>query len=153
MKKGLIITGTSLVVLILGYLVGIGYYSERFVANTTFGTVDISNLTLVTAQEKLETDINDRELVLTENDEEIARIKMSDLNSQFNTLSNLESVYQSQDPSLWVTSYFEPEEFQNVLQDKVEIDPTNLETVLSEKGLVNEERDPAIDAQIQYSDS
>ena len=141
MKKGLIITGVTLLSLGAAYLSGVGYYSNRFVANTTFGTVDISNLTLVKAQEKLEADLNDREV-----------IKMSDLKSEFNTKSNLETVYQSQDPSVWVTSYFEEEAFGDVLTDQVMINPSNIEMVLSQNGLNNADRDAAIDATINYSD-
>ena len=152
MKKGLIITGVTLLGLGAAYLTGVGYYSNRFVANTTFGTVDISNLTLVKAQEKLEADLNDREVILNENNQEVARIKMSDLKSEFNTKSNLETVYQSQDPSVWVTSYFEEEAFGDVLTDQVMINPSNIEMVLSQNGLNNADRDAAIDATINYSD-
>lgn len=152
MKKGLIITGVTLLGLGAAYLTGVGYYSNRFVANTTFGTVDISNLTLVKAQEKLESDLNDREVVLMENDQEVARIKMSDLKGEFNTESNLETVYQSQDPSVWVTSYFEEEAFEDVLTDQVAINPSNIELVLSEQGVSNAEREAAVNASINYSD-
>lgn len=134
------------------YLTGVGYYSNRFVANTTFGTVDISNLTLVKAQEKLESDLNEREVVLMENDQEVARIKLSDLKGEFNTESNLETVYQSQDPSVWVTSYFEEEAFEDVLTDKVAINASNIEMVLAENGISNAEREAAVDAVIDYSD-
>lgn len=152
MKKGLIITGVTLLGLGAAYLTGVGYYSDRFVANTTFGTVDISNLTLVKAQEKLEEDINEREVVLMENDQEVARIKISDLKGEFNTESNLETVYKSQDPSVWVTSYFEEEAFEDVLTDQVTINPSNIELVLSEQGLSNAEREAAVDAGIEYNE-
>lgn len=152
MKKGLIITGVTLLGLGAAYLTGVGYYSNRFVANTTFGTVDISNLTLVKAQEKLESDLNEREVVLKENDQEVARIKLSDLKGEFNTESNLETVYQSQDPSVWLTSYFEEEAFEDVLTDQVSINPSNIELVLSENGLSNAEREAAVNAAINYSD-
>lgn len=152
MKKGLIITGVTLLGLGAAYLTGVGYYSDRFVANTTFGTVDISNLTLVKAQEKLEEDINEREVVLMENDQEVARIKISDLKGEFNTESNLETVYKSQDPSVWVTSYFEEEAFEDVLTDQVTINPSNIELVLSERGLSNAEREAAVDAGIEYNE-
>lgn len=152
MKKGLIITGVTLLGLGAAYLTGVGYYSDRFVANTTFGTVDISNLTLVKAQEKLEEDINEREIVLMENDQEVARIKMNDLKGEFHTESNLETVYKSQDPSVWVTSYFEEETFEDVLTDQVTINPSNIELVLSEHGLSNAEREAAVDAGIEYNE-
>lgn len=134
------------------YLTGVGYYSNRFVANTTFGTVDISNLTLVKAQEKLESDLNEREVVLMENDQEVARIKLSELKGEFNTESNLETVYQSQDPSVWVTSYFEEEAFEDVLTDQVAINASNIEMILAENGITNAEREAAVDAVIDYSD-
>lgn len=152
MKKGLIITGVSLLGLGAAYLTGVGYYSNRFVANTTFGTVDISNLTLVKAQEKLEADLNEREIVLTENEVEVARIKVSDLNGEYNTESNLESVYQSQDPIVWVTSYFEEEAFEDVLADQVAFNAENIKEVLAANGITNDNREAAVNATIDYSD-
>ena len=152
MKKGLIITGVTLLGLGAAYLTGVGYYSNRFVANTTFGTVDISNLTLVKAQEKLEADLNEREIVLTENEVEVARIKVSDLNGEYNTESNLESVYQSQDPIVWVTSYFEEEAFEDVLADQVAFNAENIKEVLAANGITNDNREAAVNATIDYSD-
>lgn len=52
MKKLIISVVSALVIIIVAYSAGIGYYAEKFQANTTFGSVDISNLTLPEAEEK-----------------------------------------------------------------------------------------------------
>ena len=57
MKKLIISVVSVLVIIIVAYSAGIGYYAEKFQANTTFGSVDISNLTLPKRKKKIQEDI------------------------------------------------------------------------------------------------
>ena len=64
MKKTLLIIVSTVLIMGVVYFAGVGFYSEKFSANSTFGTVDVSNLTLSEAQAKVIEDLNDKEFVL-----------------------------------------------------------------------------------------
>lgn len=150
MKKTVIIGLITFLLLGIGYSAGIGYYAEKFQANTTFGSVDISNLTLVEAQEKIEADIQDESITILENGVELGTFTMDELNAQVNTEAILEVSYNSQDPTQWITSFFDSVEYDNVLMNHVVIDDLSVEEALTTIGLNNESRTAAIDAYIDY---
>lgn len=150
MKKTLIIGLITFILLGVGYSAGIGYYAEKFQANTTFGSVDISNLTLEEAQAKIEADIQDETITITENGQELGTFTMSELNAQVNTQAILEASYQSQDPTQWITGFFDSVEYDNVLMNHIVIDDYSIEEALASIGLNNESRTAATDAYIEY---
>lgn len=150
LKKTIIIGLITFILLGVGYSAGIGYYAEKFQANTTFGNVDISNLTLAEAQAKIEADIQDETITVTENGQELDTFTMADLNAKVNTQAILEASYQSQDPTQWITGFFNSVEYDNVLMNHIIIDDYSMEEALASIGLNNESRTPSTDAYIEY---
>lgn len=152
MKKALIIVVLTFVVLGLGYGAGIGFYAEKFQANTSFGNIDISNLSLAEAQERIEADINQQTVTITENGKGLGTFSMADLNAQVNTQAFLEASYNNQDPMLWLTGFFDSVEYDNVLMNHIRIDDLAIENALAEVGISNEGRIIAQDAYIDYGE-
>ena len=77
MKKGLIIGSTTVLLLAgLGYSAGVGFYAQKFQANTKFGSLDISNLTLAEAEDKIGKDLNQKEVTILENGKEVGRFTL-----------------------------------------------------------------------------
>lgn len=150
MKKALMIVLLTIVVLGLGYGAGIGFYAEKFQANTSFGNIDISNLSLAEAQERIESDINEQTVTITENGKELGTFSMADLKAQVNTQAFLEASYNNQDPVLWLMGFFDSVEYDNVLMNHIRIDDLAIEAALAEVGISNEGRIVAQDAYIDY---
>lgn len=153
MKK-LLFTSVALVLLLgIGYGAGIGYYAEKFQANTTFGSVDISNLTLEEAKQKISDDLSKKEITLTENGKELGKFTLEQLNGEINADEVLTAAYQAQDPSQWIAGYFSSVEYDNLLLNNVKIDDAALTEALASIGLNNNERTASTDAYIEYSDA
>src|SRR5690554_3282856 len=152
MKKTIIIGLITFIVLGLAYGAGIGYYAEKFQANTSFGNIDISNLSLAEAQEKIEADINQQTVTITENGQELGTFTMADLNAQVNTQAFLEASYNNQDPTQWLIGFFDSIEYDNVLMNHIQIDDQAIENALASINISNEGRIQAKDAYIDYGE-
>ena len=152
MKKTIIIGLITFIVLGLAYGAGIGYYAEKFQANTSFGNIDISNLSLAEAQEKIEADINQQTVTITENGQELGTFTMADLNAQVNTQAFLEASYNNQDPTQWLIGFFDSVEYDNVLMNHIQIDDQAIENALASINISNEGRIQAKDAYIDYGE-
>ncbi|MCR8968417.1 L,D-transpeptidase family protein [Facklamia sp. 7083-14-GEN3] len=135
------------------YAGGIGYYSDKFQANTKIGQIDVSNLTLPQAEEKIEQYVLSQQIDFLENDQAVTSIKMGDLNPQFNQQAKLEEVYQHQNPNRWLNSYFKGENYEDTSLIDLEIDYQALEEKLMEQGLDNSDRSPSKDAFIDYNEA
>lgn len=153
MKKTLIASVTTLLLLGAGYSAGIGYYAEKFQANTSFGSIDISNLTLEEAKNKISEDISKHKITLVENGKELGNLTLADLNGEVDADAVLKAAYQAQDPSQWITGFFSSVEYDNLLMSNVRIDNDALTSSLANIGLTNEERTKSTDASINYSDA
>lgn len=151
MKKTLIIGGTTLALLGVGYSAGVGYYAEKFQANTKFGAIDISNMTLAQAQEAIEASINQTEITLTENGKEIGRIALGSLEKQVNTQEVLQATYESQDPQTWILGFFGTTAYENALLNNIQINSDSLTAAINQLGIQNEGRIAAKDATIEYA--
>ena len=152
MKKGLIIGSTTVLLLAgLGYSAGVGFYAQKFQANTKFGSLDISNLTLAEAEDKIGKDLNQKEVTILENGKEVGRFTLEQAGVQVDANKALESAYNSQDPTGWVGSFFNTTEYKNVLLNHVAFNDENLSKTLDGFGLNNQNRTAAEDAKIEYS--
>ncbi|NKZ29729.1 L,D-transpeptidase family protein [Facklamia miroungae] len=150
-----LLTTLILLSLILGliYAGGIGYYSNRFQANTKIGQIDVSNLTLPQAQQKIEDYVLNQEIDFVENDQALASIKMKDLNPQFNQSVKLEELYNNQNPNTWIKYFFKGQNFDDTSLTDIEIDYQVLQDKLLAQGIDNAKRSPSQDAFIDYSDT
>ncbi|MBG9980768.1 peptidoglycan binding domain-containing protein [Facklamia sp. DSM 111018] len=153
MKKGIIITVITLVLLGVAYSAGIGFYAEKFQANTTFGDVDISNLTLEEAEKKIEEEVLERKILLKENGKELGEVSIADLGAVIDADEVIENSYLSQNPNKWVTGYFSSTEYNNVLEEHVHLDPVSVQQSLNNLGISNDERTSPTDATITYSEA
>lgn len=153
MKKLIISVVSVLVIIIVAYSAGIGYYAEKFQANTTFGSVDISNLTLPEAEEKIQEDIYSKTFQITENGQEVGTIQLGELEPELQTGEVLTQTYNSQNPNEWITGYFQSENHDGGLMETMNLDEQKLNKQLAEIGLSNEDRTAAQDASIEYTEA
>ncbi|MGO1930737.1 MAG: peptidoglycan binding domain-containing protein, partial [Ruoffia tabacinasalis] len=153
MKKLIISVVSALVIIIVAYSAGIGYYAEKFQANTTFGSVDISNLTLPEAEEKIQEDIYSKTFQITENGQEVGSIQLGELGPELQTGEVLTETYNSQNPNEWITSYFQSENHDSGLMETMNLDEQKLNKQLANLGLSNEDRTAAQDAAIEYTEA
>lgn len=152
MKKGLIISSIILLLLVVAYGLGIGFYAEKFQANTKIAGIDVSNLTFQEAEKKLETEILDQSFAIEENHKEIGQVKLKDLGAKLDTPKILKPVYYSQDPNRWLQAFFSNSEVKEDLSSHIKLDQVMVKQVVSDLGINNSERQAAKDAQITYSD-
>lgn len=150
MKKGIIVTIVTLLLLGIGYGAGIGYYAEKFQANTSFGDVDISNLTLEDAQDKIEEQILSREVSIMENGQELGSISLAELGAHVDMEQTLKQSYYSQDPNQWITGFFSSADYENILNNHVYLDPMSVQQALNNLGISNVDRTAPQDASIVY---
>lgn len=153
MKKALTWLIALALVLGIAYSAGIGFYAEKFQANSSFGSVDISNLTLEEAKARISDELAKEQITITENGQTLGTFTLAQLNGQVDIDQVLTQAYQSQDPSQWITGYFSSVAYDNLLLNHVTIDDADLTAALASMGLNNSERTPAKDASIQYSDA
>ncbi|MGX7107192.1 L,D-transpeptidase family protein [Hutsoniella sourekii] len=153
MKKTLTAAAITVIVLAVGYSAGIGYYADKFQANTRFANVDVSNLNLKEAEAKVADEINKQTIRITENGQEVGVLNIADLNPQIHAEETLQATYNSQNPNAWAAHYFTSENFDADLMENVTVDNEVLSSKLQEMGLTNEDRTPAQDAAINYSES
>lgn len=146
------ILGSIFVVLAL-YVVGLAYYSDKFVANTHFGSVDISHLSFEDAQKKIEEDLSNRTISLTEKGDVVATLQLSDLQPKFSFESTLNQYFNHQDPLFWFSNLVEANEYQNVLSNQIQIDREELVNTLEEQGIVNADRTQSENAHIAYKEN
>lgn len=153
MKKLLIAVTVILLVIAVGYSAGIGYYAEKFQANTTFGNVDISNMSLTQAQQVVEDQVKGQAIEITENGQVVGSITLAELDPEFKTEEILTATYNNQNPNEWLAGYFSSSQYDNVLMDTVTFDLQKLNEQLNAMGLNNADRVAAKDAAIDYSES
>lgn len=153
MKKTLLIILSTILVMGIVYFAGVGFYAEKFSANTTFSTVDISNLALVQAEEKVIEDLNDTEILINENGEEVVKVTVGELEPEYSIESELKSTYYSQDPSTWVNSFFTESTYDESLNQQINLNQEKIINVLSDHGLSNNDREAAINAELTYDET
>lgn len=135
----------------IGYGAGVGYYAEKFQPNSKFGSIDISNLTLEQAKDKITDDLNKQTVTITENGKEMGTFVFGDLGVSADVETLLNEAYESQDPTTWVMSFFDSSEFKDALSKTVQFDNDKVAQQLATLNLANEQRTPATDASIQYT--
>src|SRR5699024_11258620 len=81
-----------------------------------------------------------------EDGQEVARLKLGELEPEYKTESELEASYLSQDPTTWVNGFFEDKEYNQGLEEQINFSEEEIINSLSAQGLSNEEREAATDA-------
>lgn len=152
MKKGIITCLVILAVFVVGYGAGIGYFAERFQPNTIFAGMDISQQSYDEAKQLIAEEMAEKEMTITENGQEIGTIKINELDPTYHIDDILQNAYQSQNPNLWLTNFFDSDTFDVNLSEYVEVDENALNQALTDIGLSNSERTPSENASIEYSE-
>lgn len=142
-----------LLVLALAYLGGIGYFSDKFQANTKIGVIDISNLNLAQAKKKLSQEITSESIEIKENGRSLGSIDMNDLGIEFNQLNALDDIFNNQNPNTWISYFFNTNEYEGDFLSDIQFDTKKLNDKLLDLNLNNAERNPAQDAAIEYNES
>ncbi len=150
LKKKLTIAGLSVLGVAAAYFGGIGYYAERFTPNTEFMSVNVGNLTLDEAKNRVSEEISNDEYILLEDGKEIAKVKIADLNPVYNTDKELTEMYYSQNPNYWlanfVTNTVSAEESE--VESLIDLDTTEIAEEINASG----DREAAQDASINYDE-
>lgn len=151
-KKFLSIIAIVAAVVGVVYLGGIGYYADRFLLNTQYGPIDVSNMTLAEAKQEVRNQLAEQEITLVENGETIRQIQLSELNPNFLADDELEALYKRQNPNLWMANAF------NVLvyaseDEALDLDTEHLTAELNASELNGQERIPAQDASLEYNEA
>ncbi|MGX7092343.1 L,D-transpeptidase family protein [Hutsoniella sourekii] len=152
MKKAVRIIGLFILLLAIIYFGGYAYYAGKFQANSQYGPINISQLSLQEAQKKLEDTINNQEITITENNQPIASINIKDLGATFDTKDGLQTAYNRQDPSKWFVSFFQPSQYERVLAQEIDLSEDKLASLLQKQGVDNSDRQDPVDASVEYSD-
>ncbi len=153
MKKFIITLATLILVLVIGYGAGIGYYADKFQANSHFGSIDVSNRTLNQAKQEIEKEVKNRQVQIDENGKKIGTIKLGDLDPSFDLDQALKTAYDSQNPNTWLLHYFSTSPFPDNATKDIQVDQVKLDQALTDLGLDNEGRTPTKDAAIEYNES
>ena len=150
MKKKIWVSLSIVLLLCAGYLGGIYYYLDKFAANTTFGDVNISGLTVSQAAQKIQQEISAKSISINENGQEIAKVSLKDLGAEYQLETILNQAMQSQDPAEWGLTFFRKSEFEGVTEELVKADIGLLEQELKAQGVVNQDRIAPTPAEILY---
>ncbi|MCD7764030.1 MAG: L,D-transpeptidase/peptidoglycan binding protein [Lachnospiraceae bacterium] len=104
---GLLILVLALLVGVLGTYTAISvHYRTHFLENTTINGIDVSDLTVAEAEEKIAEDAESYRLVITGKDEEQATINGADFDYCFVSNGETQKLLESQNPLGWIVSYF-----------------------------------------------
>lgn len=153
MKKFFIGLILFLLILALGYGYGIHYYADKFQANTKIGQVDVSNLTIDKAKEKLEDNLNHQKIQMMENGNVLGEFDLGQLQPQLKDKSSLQTLFNHQNPNGWMMNYFVAEKFPAEALSGVEIDDSKLPDAFNKAGIDNSNRTKTEDAKIVYSEA
>ncbi|MCW6666230.1 L,D-transpeptidase/peptidoglycan binding protein [Aerococcaceae bacterium NML190938] len=152
MKKFLVALFVVLLVA-AGYLGGIYYYSDKFVANTHFGQVDVSGLTVAQAVEKIERETNARELTVNEDGASLATVKLGDLETHYDLEPSVTAAFNAQDPVGWAMNFVQGSRFDGVTSKMAKANAEKLATILAGQGIDNALRIAPVDAKLAYDDA
>ncbi len=151
-KIGLIAAGCLLVVLAAVYGVGVAYYSNRFLANTTVNGVDASALTAAVVAEKLNEDITAYSLTLVLSDGSQVTILAEDISLSSNITEELIQELIDQSSAIgWVGALFGSTS--HTLETAVTYDSAALAQIIEGLDCVNStDTTSSEDAYVTYSD-
>lgn len=152
MKKLLVVLST-IVLVVVGYLGGVYYYSNKFVANSYYGQVEVSGLTVAQAIEKIEREINAQDISIKEGDKTVAKVKLGDAEVTYDLKKSVTNAYNAQNPAMWLVNFVQGSHYDGVTGTMVKIDTEKLQSLLESQGLENEERKVPTDAKIAYSET
>ena len=135
--------------LVLGYLGGIGYYSDKFLPRTSVGGVSVSGKTLDEVKASLLTEAKAKKIVLKEDGKVLGEVFIDKLKPTYTFGKELETAYNNQNPNGWLLKAIQSEDYKVPMDIKVDSGATLQEV----SPILNlESRKSTKNAQISYSD-
>ncbi|MGM0237969.1 MULTISPECIES: L,D-transpeptidase family protein [Enterococcus] len=155
-KKGLIIgLGLVAVVIVGGYSIRSVHYSQRFLPNTEASGVDISNLTVDEANQKLEKELSDTAFMIKIDGKNWKEINRDDVGWKSDYTSDLQNIKSEQNPFSWGTQLVSAASTTDLENTTVDSDQLNAVAAVVRNDIqaTNESRTPSTDATINQNDS
>lgn len=142
-----------LVLLIVGAVFATeNHYQDKFYPNSEFAGVDISNMSVEDATDSVMETINNKQVTVTENDQEIASIPLGDITNLDSATADLTEYFSTQHEDIMLKDLFSTTIYAFDINEHMNIDSEHTAQVLAEAGISNENRTATKDAEIQYVD-
>ncbi len=147
-----ILPGIGIGIFILLYLLGVWFFQSHFVPNTKVGAISVSQMTLEHAQEHIQQELEEQQMLLVENEQELGYIELSQVKIQSDMREVLLGLLDEQSAAKWPVYLFKGPEKISDLDEYVDFEHATLEALLANIGVNNSERPVSEDAYIGISD-
>lgn len=153
MRIGLLSVLGVILVLIGFYTYRSTYYTNRFLPKTEVNSINVSNLTIDQANDKLKEAYSNKTISIKENGTVWKEIAKSDLGYKKDFSTDLASILKNQNAWTWGMNYVaaaEKQEIDPLSAEREQLDQT-IETLSTELTELNKDRTPTTDATIEKS--
>lgn len=153
MRIGLLSVLGVILVLIGFYTYRSTYYTNRFLPKTEVNSINVSNLTIDQANDKLKEAYSNKTISIKENGTVWKEIAKSDLGYKKDFSTDLASILKNQNAWTWGMNYVaaaEKQEIDPLSAEREQLDQT-IETLSTELTELNKDRTPTADATIEKS--
>lgn len=141
-----------MVILLVSYLIGIGYYQTRFVPRTVVAGVSIHGDQATKAEEEIQQRLEKTSLEFTENGEALGNIQLSQLKVQSDFDPLFEELLAQQSPARWPLYFFKPLEITRTVDKFIKFDRPAAELLYQALGINNKDRKQSQDAYLSVND-
>lgn len=107
-------------IIVLGYLGGIGYYSDKFLPRTSVGGVSVSGKTLEEVEASLLTEAKSKKITLKEDGKVLGEVAIDKLEPTYTFGNELEAAYNHQNPNVWLFEVIKSHNYKVPLSIKVD---------------------------------
>ncbi len=139
-----------LIALVLVYLFGVFYYRNHFIANTVVGSTSIAGRTVDSAVEKINQELENYEITLTENNESLGFIELGQLDAKITDESALREALASQNRYTWPIAMFSRKVIDS--DTLIHTDDGLIAGLMEALKIQNEDRSSSTNAMIQKDD-
>lgn len=106
-KNILIISIAIIAVFVVGYIGGSMYYKNRFLPNTTLGSLDISGDRITEANRKVAMDLHTKNITVSENGETLTQFTPAQIEANVDAVAMLEQAKEEQGSWGWPLALFQ----------------------------------------------
>ena len=133
------------------YMAGVIYHHYHFLSNTFIGPVKVAGQSVKGAIEKVNDELKNYPLVLTENGEEFGYIELGQIDAKITDDKVVKEMLVKQNEWAWLFSYFDKHQID--LTQAVDADDELVAGLIGALNIKNEERTPSQNAILQDSGS
>lgn len=142
-----ITAGVVLVIIVVLYISGVFYFRNHFFPGVSAGPVNVGQHTVTDAQEEVNRQMNDYQLLFTEGETEIGQLSSSELAISVPIQEELQAKMESQNPYAWPLNIIGSKEPIDISQ-QIQLDQDQVTYLIPSLGVNNSERQPTKDARI-----